>query len=560
LIVFGTAVTNTELFDRCATPGIRRAAEPDSVVLPHQTTGSLFRNYNVLLDSAATYADLEALVLVHQDVEIADSDFAAKVREALSDPDVAIVGCAGAVGVRSLAWWEGALTWAGLTHRYPEYGGGDFPAISWRPEAIPSYASPGEVDSIDGLVMVLSPWAVRELRFDESLGQLHGYDFDICMQARAAGKKVVTAPFRAIHYHSLQLVKEPETWIQTYMRLAEKWDGQVPDRGVTDPRRRALRAEAEAACAKAIMVSHQMRFHAIQRQLTRANQELDRSKRLLEATRQEVEAARQELPSTPTTSDEPAGTRAPSRTPTPAPPPGKVRAIDYVVEQLGVESFASLELAPPYGQYAFYTIDKPTVQRGALVDLRAKRPRDHLLSAIEQAAEFPGLRVLDGSFSDPDTVAELGQVDAILLFDVLLRLVDPDWDQVLRLYEPATSCFVISNPQWERGESTVRLIDSGPEEYLKAVPPWDSHTELVDHLGEWHDGEQRPYRDIIHAWQWGITDADLKAKIAELGFSLEREWNLGPPPETEGFVNKVFVFRRAGMPADDGPGSDDRGA
>ena len=45
--------------------------------------------------------------------------------------------------------------------------------------------------------MVLSPWAVRELRFDESLGKLHGYDFDICMQARAAGKKVVDAPTSA---------------------------------------------------------------------------------------------------------------------------------------------------------------------------------------------------------------------------------------------------------------------------------------------------------------------------------------------------------------------------
>jgi GT2 family glycosyltransferase len=76
--------------------------------------------------------------------------------------------------------------------------------------------SPGEVDSIDGIVIVLSPWAVRELRFDESLGSLHGYDFDICMQARAAGKKVVTADFRAIHHHSLKLVSDPEGWIQTH--------------------------------------------------------------------------------------------------------------------------------------------------------------------------------------------------------------------------------------------------------------------------------------------------------------------------------------------------------
>ena len=292
MIVFGTAVTNAQTYDRYATPGIRRAAELDSAVLPHQTTGSVFRNYNLLLDKAVAYDDLEALVLVHQDVELADPDFAEKVREALADPDVAIVGCAGAVGVRSIAWWEGALTWAGLTHRYPEYGGGDFPAISWRPEAVPSYASPGEVDSIDGLVMVLSPWAVRKLRFDESLGNLHGYDFDICMQARAAGKKVVTAHLQGDPSPLSRTGQEPETWIQTHVRLAEKWDGQLPDTG-TDRNRRALRAEAEAACAKAIMVSFQMREQAIKRQLERREQqEFDLTRSELEETSQELETAR----------------------------------------------------------------------------------------------------------------------------------------------------------------------------------------------------------------------------------------------------------------------------
>jgi hypothetical protein len=528
VIIFGIAVVDSETYDRCAVPGIRRAAEPDSVVLAHHTAGSLFRNYNLLLDKAAAHEDLEALVLLHQDVEIADADFAAKARKAFSDPDVAIVGCAGAVGVRSIAWWQGALTWAGLTHRYQEYGGGDFPAISWRPEAAPSYASPGEVDSIDGFVMMLSPWAVRELRFDESLGKLHGYDFDICMQARAAGKKVVTADFRAIHHHSLELIKDPETWIQTYIRLAEKWDGQLPDTGA-DPRQRALRAEAEAACARAIMVSYQMRTQAIKRQLDRVNRELD-------STRDQLEATRQEPDTTATTSDKPASTPAPSR--------AKLEAIDYAVDQLGVESFASLEIGQACGQYAFYTIDQPTVQRGALVDVGARRAGDYLLSAIEQAAERPGMEVLDASFSDPDTVTELGQVDAILLFDVLLRMVDPDWDQVLELYAPATSCFVIANPQWDGGETTVRLLDFGREKFLEAVPPWETHRELVDRLDEWHAGQQRPYRDVIHAWQWGITDADLKAKMAELGFSLEREWSLNPPPDTEGFVNKTFVFAR----------------
>jgi Sulfotransferase family len=247
------------------------------------------------------------------------------------------------------------------------------------------------------------------------------------------------------------------------------------------------------------------------------------------------------------TPDGAASLQGSARARTGAPHPGKAQAIDYAVEQLGVESFASLEIAGAYGQWAFHTIDKRTVQSGALVDLSPRRARSHLLSAIEQAAERPGMRVLDGAFSDPRTVTEIGEVDAILLFDVLLLAVDPDWDQVLELYAPVTSGFVIANPQWERDKTTVRLIDLGREEYLEAVPPAKAHRELFDRLDEWHPGQHRPRRDITGIWQWGITDADLGAKMDELGFSLEREWSLDPPRKTKGFTYKTFVFTRSDL-------------
>ena len=80
------------------------------------------------------------------------------------------------------------------------------------------------------------------LRFDESLGQMHGYDFDICMQARAAGKKVVTADLQVVHHHSLRLIDDPESWIKAYMRLAEKWDEQLPHNGSARSRLGVARA------------------------------------------------------------------------------------------------------------------------------------------------------------------------------------------------------------------------------------------------------------------------------------------------------------------------------
>jgi glycosyl transferase family 2 len=269
MILFGSAVTDSVTYDRCARKGIDRVREADSVVLPHQSMGTLFKNYNLILDLAAEHEDLEALVLLHQDAEIDDDDFCATIRAGLADPEVAIVGCAGAIGVRSIAWWDGAVTWASFTHRYTEIGGGQFDSMSWAPEETPSFCHTGEVDSLDGFIMAFSPWAVRNLRFDETLGKLHGYDFDICCQAREAGKKVVTVDCKMIHHHSLDLISDPEAWIEAYVRLAEKWHDRLPHASDRDPdwRMRALRAEGEAAAAHGSAITHQLRFEALERHL-----------------------------------------------------------------------------------------------------------------------------------------------------------------------------------------------------------------------------------------------------------------------------------------------------
>jgi hypothetical protein len=271
VIVFASSITDPAIYRDCAERGIRRAAEPDSEVLAQAAAGSLFRSYNLILDMVAGRQDLEALVLLHQDAEIADPDFCAKLRRAVADPQVGVVGCVGAIGVRSIAWWEGSVTWASFVHRYGELGGGELPAFAWNGDGLPAYARTGEVETVDGFVLGLSPWTVRNIRFDESLGQLHGYDFDFCLQLRSAGRKVVTEDFKVIHHHSLQLVSDPETWIEAHMRVAEKWDGRMPHVGEAGGswKQRARRAEAEAAVTRAQAVSTQLQSDARARQLER---------------------------------------------------------------------------------------------------------------------------------------------------------------------------------------------------------------------------------------------------------------------------------------------------
>jgi hypothetical protein len=269
MIAFGSAITKPDVYRRNAEAGIRLASEPDSDVYASPSIGSIFASYNALLDKAAAREDLEALVLVHQDTQIVDLDFCQRVRHVLSDPDVGVVGCVGAIGVRSIAWWEGSVSLASFIHRYEEHGGGDLPAFSWAWDEAPPYARTGEVDTLDGFLLVLSPWAVRNVRFDESLGQLHGYDFDFCLQVRAAGRKVMTADFRAIHNHSLEPFSDPEPWIAAHMNVAEKWHGRLPEVGAGPGtwEERARRAHAERDAARVTDYTNALNFEARVRQL-----------------------------------------------------------------------------------------------------------------------------------------------------------------------------------------------------------------------------------------------------------------------------------------------------
>lgn len=272
MIAFASSVTKPAVYARCAEPGIARCAEPDSEVVAEAATGSISRSYNALLDRFAGREELEALVLVHQDTEIVDADFCHKTRDALSDPSVGVAGCVGAIGVTSIAWWEGSVTLSSFANRYEEYGGGELPGFSWDPEDAPPYAQIGEVDTLDGFLLVLSPWTVRNVRFDEHLSEFHGYDLDFCLQVREAGRRVTTADFRAIHHRPLEMLPDVEPWVEAHIRVAEKWDGRIPGIGTAPGswEERARRAEAERDAARTLAYTKKLELQARRLQVERA--------------------------------------------------------------------------------------------------------------------------------------------------------------------------------------------------------------------------------------------------------------------------------------------------
>lgn len=252
MIAFGCAITEDEPYWRYTEPGLRRAAEADSEIYPFAAVGSTARSYNLLIDAAARRNDLEALVILHTHAEIAEPDFCSKVRQALSDPDVGVVGCTGAGNVRTIAWWEGDVVSAPVTLRYQELGGGELPAFDWARPAPP----PAEVDVVANVVMVLSPWVVRNLRFDEELVLEPGIDVDFSRTVKAAGRKLVVADLGAVFHTSLEVVSERsrEMWVRSHMQVARKWESRLTgvEPADVDWKSRARRAEAEREAAHAL--------------------------------------------------------------------------------------------------------------------------------------------------------------------------------------------------------------------------------------------------------------------------------------------------------------------
>jgi 2-polyprenyl-3-methyl-5-hydroxy-6-metoxy-1,4-benzoquinol methylase len=185
MFAFASVIGSEEKFRLCAAPGIGRVSEADAVVAEYTEATSMCSAYNEVLDAFAQRDDLEAMVLLHEDTEILDPEFCAKVRRRLAEEDVAVLGVVGARDVRSLEWWNGS----GRGRVMETRGNIDFGGHT------------DDVDAVDGLLLVLSPWAVRNLRFDAAaFDAFHGYDVDFCFQARAAGRRVVVDDIGIFHH------------------------------------------------------------------------------------------------------------------------------------------------------------------------------------------------------------------------------------------------------------------------------------------------------------------------------------------------------------------------
>jgi hypothetical protein len=230
--------------------------------------------------------------------------------------------------------------------------------------------------------------------------------------------------------------------------------------------------------------------------------------------------------------------------------PNKARYLIDAFETHRITSFADLGGSwGVLGGYSYLALMTFEIGRAYLVD--AFVPPE----VPTRFAPYSQFQIIKGAFGQPRVIDAVPDVDAILMFDILLHQVDPDWGQILARYAPKTRHLLIYNQQWVGGDATVRLTDMPPEQYVANTPfaadpdraaALAAVKNIYAGFGAPHKsfgGKER--KDTPDIWQWGITDADLIARCVDLGFELKSRTKYGRFSSLQNFENHGFVFTRA---------------
>jgi len=220
----------------------------------------------------------------------------------------------------------------------------------------------------------------------------------------------------------------------------------------------------------------------------------------------------------------------------------KLLLLDHAIHYLKIKSFIDLGgVWNVDGGYTFYALEKGTIDHAFLVDT------DFTEIVLKRHNRYPQLSIIKSNFGEKTVLDRVKRVDCVLLFDVLLHQVKPDWDEVIKMYAPYTRHFIIYNPQYTK-DTTIRLLDLGKKEYFENVPEIYSsniYTDIFDRLDDIHPTHNREYRDIHNIWQWGISDSDLVKLMEEIGFRNMYYINYGKWGGLKNFEGRSFIFSRS---------------
>lgn len=221
----------------------------------------------------------------------------------------------------------------------------------------------------------------------------------------------------------------------------------------------------------------------------------------------------------------------------------KLRLIDFVLGTLYPTARSLADLGGVWkvnGAYTSYAVRRFHLDRGVLVDT------DISPEAMRLKSSGLPIHLIEGDFTQYAVTSQLGAVDVALFFDVLLHQSNPSWSDVLTEYARHATCVVIYNQQYIRSAKSIRLTSLPFEEYCQVAPKGrtEVYKHIYDHADEIHPTYLKPWRDIHNVFQWGITDADLRSHMKELGFEELSYGNYGQFSDLPAFENHSFVFKK----------------
>ncbi len=234
MIVFGSCVGFPEKLAKYAAPGVQFSMRGESYrYLAEPSNGTdIFPVYQEILEKTRAMDDVEALVLLHDDLEIRDPYLADKIREAFKDPDVAILGAIGSSGMdgsQGINWWE-----APECRGYAVDGRNGHTVTDFGFDRDPCYKSiPTFVDTVDGMLLILSPWAIKHLTL-KGLGYhgFHGYPEELCRQCKCGGlrhdndgaaKKVQVSRFEFFHHTKGGITGDRDAYDRSAETYRSRW-------------------------------------------------------------------------------------------------------------------------------------------------------------------------------------------------------------------------------------------------------------------------------------------------------------------------------------------------
>jgi hypothetical protein len=155
-------------------------------------------------------------------------------------------------------------------------------------------------------------------------------------------------------------------------------------------------------------------------------------------------------------------------------------------------------------------------------------------SAVAACAGMDNSEIIAGNFGDEAICQQVGNVDAVIMFWILLHQVNPNWDKLLTMYSRNSEIMIIGNPQW-RGEHTIRLFELGQDEYCKNVPIYRDVKKIF---------EAKKWSGSHEYWQWGITDNDLIDTMKKLGYKMAYYINCGKFDSLPNFDDCYYIFKK----------------